>query len=800
MVRFARSTLAFALALSFLVLGDASQGSSGPGIHVGQPSSLPPGWVRLQAGNGQPYYAHSASGRTQWEPPGSLGSDAVGTSSAAQGEREDQGLRQAQEGQDEGRTSEDGSEEGPVGLPTTPFAPHTQQAHQPDGRAEEGIQVQAAFGGALGGLGQQQQQGTDEREPNVSFNMAPEQGLGHGPGGDNRAAQAGSTPVTGSEGYPGNGPSTQGPWPGQQQEPPMGLGPYGQAALGDEGELTPGREEQGPGAMGSEASWQRERAEEEREKERGEGGEAATSFGGQGTGGSEQQLPHSQGQGRRDQGAPEQPLWGQQPQQQQQQQQQKQLDGERFPERRGAALIPPGRDGLEQQQLPGTGPWQGVQRQEQPREEAQDSRQSLGQQQQWGQGPPSSPQFGSQAQPQPGGGSLPPTGSGLRSEAWGQPMPGPVGKQWGQERQEPSQQGQGGPSQGQGAGRDTRGYQPLQQSAWTGGAPQGSSWPGQQPPQEQQQQQGQPPPHQPWQTQGPGQTQAPGQGGAYGSGYSYGAGGPGYGSAPPPGYGSAPPSGYGNAPPPGYGNTWTGQGQGYGPDSGYYAGALVPEGHLHGSDVREQGLQLVKGAWTKILSGTDKTKGFLSRAKETMVTGASAAGSGIATFTYTAGSKVKNTVGSVSHRMAGALEGETGYEQFDAYAQQQQAAHGHGDHFVGYGASQYGQQYGQEPPRPPQYDGQGPGQPPDEPYGQRPPQGPGGQGPPGQPFPQGPGYGQGGYPPQQQQQQPPPNAWQGGPPPGQVPGQGPGGPGGPGQQGQGEYGQGQWHQYGRPGQ
>ncbi|CAM9927045.1 unnamed protein product, partial [Ectocarpus fasciculatus] len=85
---------------------------------------------------------------------------------------------------------------------------------------------------------------------------------------------------------------------------------------------------------------------------------------------------------------------------------------------------------------------------------------------------------------------------------------------------------------------------------------------------------------------------------------------------------------------------------------GFPAGsrALVPSNGgapRGGLEVKEQGLQLVKGAWARILVGKDKTRAALHDAKEK-------AGVAASTASY----KIKNTMGSVTSRVADVLEGD----------------------------------------------------------------------------------------------------------------------------------------------
>jgi WW domain len=143
----------------------------------------------------------------------------------------------------------------------------------------------------------------------------------------------------------------------------------------------------------------------------------------------------------------------------------------------------------------------------------------------------------------------------------------------------------------------------------------------------------------------------------------------------------------------------------YDPRSSYSNNlALVPMGQrgAGGSTVRDTGLKLVSSAWGRILVGKDRGKALLSSAKDAVTGGAAAASTGIATFSYTAAGKVKNTVGSVTERVSGMLEGSSGA---DPYAQQQWGGGPAGDGRYGQydsgrgGYDQQQQQYGQRGPQ-----------------------------------------------------------------------------------------------------
>jgi hypothetical protein len=96
---------------------------------------------------------------------------------------------------------------------------------------------------------------------------------------------------------------------------------------------------------------------------------------------------------------------------------------------------------------------------------------------------------------------------------------------------------------------------------------------------------------------------------------------------------------------------------------GYGSGTMTPyiPGNQGGTS------QLARGVWSRLAVGGSRGRQWFQTAKEKVTSGAAAAGSGIATYTYAAGSKVKDTVGSVSNKVATFLDGGEGGS--DAYAQ-----------------------------------------------------------------------------------------------------------------------------------
>lgn len=134
-----------------------------------------------------------------------------------------------------------------------------------------------------------------------------------------------------------------------------------------------------------------------------------------------------------------------------------------------------------------------------------------------------------------------------------------------------------------------------------------------------------------------------------------------------------------------------------------------------GGSVRDTGMQLVRGAWGRLLVGKDRGAALLSTAKDRVTTGAAAASTGIASITYAAGARVRDAVGG---RGGGQQQQQPGGYDYDGYGRN---GGGGGDAYSGYQDSYNGRSggaYGRQPYQDPRQGGRQ--QQPPSPYGRGP--------------------------------------------------------------------------------